>query len=66
MTELEMSLTLGILVEPEKNRVEVDPLLASQIMYLKHVFVLNESQKNEIGSINPDTWAQLLPWHSLN
>ena len=66
MTELEMSLTLGILVEPDRNRVEVDPLLASQIMCLKHVFVMNESQKTEIGNIHGDTWAQLLPWHSLN
>lgn len=66
MTELEMSVTLGILAEPEKNRVDVDPLLASEIMYLKHIFVLNQRQKEEIGNAYQDTWAQLLPWHSLN
>ena len=66
MTELEMSVTLGILAEPEKNRVAVDPLLASEILYLKHIFTMNQRQKVEMGSLNADIWAQLLPWHSLN
>lgn len=66
MTELEMSLTLGIMVEPERNYVHTDPLIQTEIMYLKHVFILNRLQRQEVGQFNPDTWAQLLPWHSLN
>jgi hypothetical protein len=66
MTELEMSLTLGIMNEPVQNRVNVDPLLHAEIMYLKHVFLINQHQRQEIGTFNPDTWADLLPWHSLN
>jgi hypothetical protein len=66
MTELEMSLTLGIVTEPAENRVYVDPIIQAEIMYLKHIFSINESQKEELGSINPDVWADLVPWHSMN
>ncbi len=66
MTELEMSLTLGILNEPEKNVVKVDPMLRAEIMYLKHIFMVNQKQREEIGNFSPDSWADMLPWHSLN
>jgi hypothetical protein len=66
MTELEMSLTLGLLAEPEKNRVKVDPLLQAEIMYLKSIFAIAQNQKNEVGRANPDIWANLIPWHSAN
>ena len=66
MTELEMCLTLGIVTEPLENRVHVDPLIRAEMMYLKHIFEIAELQKLEIGSSNPDTWADMLPWHSMN
>ena len=66
MTELEMSLTLGLLTEPVKNRVHADPVIFAEVMYLKHIFMISKNQKQEIGCANPDTWADLLPWHSLN
>lgn len=66
MTELEMSLTLGLMTEPEKNRVKVDPLLQAEIMYLKHIFAIAKNQTTEVGRANPDSWASLLPWHSTN
>ena len=66
MTELEMSLTLGMMSEPERNRVNVDPVLHAEILYLKHIFAITRNQKSEIGRANPDVWAELLPWHSLN
>jgi len=66
MTELEMSITLGLMVEPEKNRVQIDPLLQAEIMYLKQIFAISKSQSLEVGRVNPDTWAALLPWHSVN
>jgi hypothetical protein len=66
MTELEMSLTLGLMVEPEQNKVKVDPLIQAEIMYLKHVFSINKMQTEEVGRANPDFWAELLPWHSAN
>lgn len=66
MTELEMSITLGMTAEPEKNKVKIDPLLQAEIMYLKHIFAITKSQSQEVGRANPDAWAALLPWHSAN
>lgn len=66
MTEIELSLTLGLMIEPECNKVKVDPLIQAEIMYLKHVFSITKMQKQEVGSANPDFWADLLPWHSAN
>jgi hypothetical protein len=66
MTEIELSLTLGLMLEPEQNKVRIDPLLQAEIMYLKHVFVINKVQMQEVGRANPDFWAALLPWHSTN
>ena len=66
MTELELSMTLGIVVEPEKNRMPVDSLIRAEILYLGQVFSLMEGQKSEIGRLTDDVWAELLPWHSLN
>ncbi len=66
MTELELSMTLGIMMEPEKNRVKVDPLLQAEILYLKHIFQIVQYQKQEVGCANPDVWVDLVPWHSLN
>lgn len=66
MTELEMSFTLGLTVEPEKNRVAIDPGIHAEIMYLRHIFAINKIQREEVGRFNHDTWADLLPWHSVN
>ncbi|MCE3235936.1 MAG: hypothetical protein K0Q50_2116 [Vampirovibrio sp.] len=66
MTELEMSLTLGLMIEPERNYVKVDPLIQAEIMYLKHIFSISRAQTEEVGRANPDFWAELLPWHSIN
>jgi hypothetical protein len=66
MTELEMSLTLGMMCEPEKNRVQIDPVIQAEIMFLKHIFSITRIQRTEVGRINPDVWAELLPWHSMN
>jgi hypothetical protein len=66
MTELEMSLTLGLMIEPEQNRVHVDSLIQAEIMYLKHIFSIARVQSAEVGRVNPDFWADLLPWNSIN
>ncbi|WP_373532754.1 hypothetical protein [Vampirovibrio sp.] len=66
MTEIELSLTLGLTIEPEQNKVQMDPLIQAEIMYLKHIFMINKMQTLEVGRANPDFWADLLPWHSAN
>lgn len=66
MTEIELSLTLGLTIEPEKNYVQVDSLIQAEVMYLKHIFSIAKIQSMEVGRANPDFWAELLPWHSMN
>lgn len=66
MTELEMSLSLDIVVEPTKNYVLIDPLLQAEILYLRHIFAIQKIQRNEMGHLNQDSWVDLLPWHSSN
>ncbi len=66
MNEKEMAVTLGILPEPEKNRVQLDPYLRSELMFLQSIFSMAQTQKQCIGNANPDLWCELLPWHSMN
>jgi len=66
MTELEMTVTLGILPDPDKNFVHVDEALKAEITYLSTIFAIARGQKEMIGTANPDMWIELLPWHSLN
>ena len=66
MNELEMSLTLGLIVEPEKNMVNLDPLGQTEMHFLRHIFAISKAQSQEIGRFNHALWADLLPWHSMN
>jgi hypothetical protein len=66
MTETEMSAVLGMLNEPVRNRVQCDPLMVSELIYLKHIFAAADTQKKMLGPVNPDLWCEFLPWHSLN
>ncbi|MBX2860576.1 MAG: hypothetical protein KTR14_05040 [Vampirovibrio sp.] len=66
MTELEMAMKLGLLNEPEQNRVYVDHQLMMDLQYLKHVFKAVSKQSEDMGRFNPDVWCELVPWHSLN
>ncbi len=66
MNELEMAIKLGMVSEPVQNRVEIDPLLQAELSYLSHIFDVVNGQKKAMGSLNPDIWCELLPWHSMN
>ena len=67
MSELELCDTLGILLEPEQNRLKLrneDQL--DDIQFLTCVLSEINQQKKEFGTLNPDIWLELIPWHSLN
>jgi hypothetical protein len=66
MTELELSLTLGLIADPDQNRVSFNPWVITEIAELKAVFERVEKQKLEYGAVNPDIWCEFLPWLSLN
>ena len=66
MTEQEMCLVLGILNEPEKNRVRMDEHLRLDLALLGDVFAIARDQREHLGSVNCDVWIDFLPWHSMN
>jgi hypothetical protein len=66
MTELQMSETLGLISEPEKNFVHIDETIASEIQALKKVFATVSHQKLAIGNANVNLWCEFVPWSSLN
>lgn len=66
MTEQDMSLALGLLVEPEKNRLGLDTELQRHIQELQNAFTHIAAQKSFFGTLQADLWAEFLPWSSLN
>lgn len=66
MTELEMCDTLGILIEPGRNRVKVTRELRQNIGLISQAFSEMTTQKELYGTVNQDIWLEFVPWHSLN
>ncbi len=66
MTELEMSVTLGLLIEPEKNFVHIDKDLKEDINHIANAFTEISRQKCTLGAFHTDIWLEFVPWHSLN
>jgi hypothetical protein len=63
MTEIELSLSLGIALEPIRNKVQKYPLLISQINYMKNVFLISKEQTLDIGRVDTNL---LVPFISDN
>jgi len=66
MTELELSYTLGIIPDPEKNRVHLDGHLHLEVLFFSHVFQIMQSYNVKMGSPVPNLWLEILPYHSPN
>ncbi len=66
MTEQQLCETLGLLTEPVQNRPPLDAKLKSEVRFLKDIFTALTHQKTLLGTLNPDIWVELLPWHSMN
>ncbi len=66
MTELEMSTTLGILFDPDCNKVLPDPEVCESIRKVSLAFAEVTMQKQLFGPVNEDVWLEFIPWHSLN
>ena len=61
MTELEMCETLGIIVDPQKNKLPVTEEIKDNIDLLRHAFCLQGQQREQFGVLNPDLWLELIP-----
>jgi hypothetical protein len=66
MTNLEWCETLGLIADPDENRLGIDEDLILQINDLSAVFSKMIEQKAIYGAVNPDVWLEFVPWHSLN
>lgn len=66
MNELEICQTLGILVDPGKNKLPITPLLAEDLKMVCSALSEIMDQRQQYGSLNPDLWLELIPWHSIN
>ncbi|MDX2085225.1 MAG: hypothetical protein SFZ03_07545 [Candidatus Melainabacteria bacterium] len=66
MKETDVAIALGLLDEPVCNRVPLDAYLRADIYALKSAFQQLSAQKSALGSVNPDLWCELVPWHSMN
>jgi hypothetical protein len=66
MNELEMCKTLGILFDPEMNKVSLTQDLIDDIIQVCNAFSEITHQKERYGSVNQDLWLEFIPWHSLN
>lgn len=66
MTEVELVMHLGILPEPEQNRVCLNPYMNHELGQLTLTFKTNTQQKSTLGKLPYSLWSALLPWHSLN
>ncbi len=66
MNEVEMSRTLGILVDPDKNRVKASRRCSADIIQVCRALREINHQKERFGTLNQDLWLEFVPWHSLN
>jgi hypothetical protein len=66
MTELELCNTLGILVEPDKNRVALTEEVRQSIEQVSSAIRESGCQRRIFGVLNQDLWLEFIPWHSLN
>lgn len=65
MTKTELAETLGIVNDPDENKVSIKSS-SKALVHAISALKLQEQQKREYGSLNPDLWLELVPWHSLN
>ncbi len=66
MTELELCETLGIVHDPDKNRLVGVGDIKIIVETLCSALHESSQQKHHYGSVNTDLWLDFLPWHSLN
>jgi hypothetical protein len=66
MTEVEMSTRLGLITDPDKNRVNCDFYDLLDMNATMIAIQEGKLQKQTIGTVNAELWLEFLPWYSLN
>jgi hypothetical protein len=66
MSELELSLVLGLLHDPTQNRLPIDEELKAELQHLNQIFQVQQLQQQAFKRPTQNLWREFLPWHSLN
>ncbi|MEZ4573642.1 MAG: hypothetical protein R2857_01710 [Vampirovibrionales bacterium] len=66
MTQVELCKKLGILLDPDNNRVELTSDVQNDIRQLVTSFTTQSEQQSLMGRAQKNLWLELLPWHSYN
>lgn len=67
MNELEMSVALGIVSDPDQNKLELAQreVIEDVRRVIRIVNMVND-QKKKMGSLMVERWADLIPCYSFN
>lgn len=67
MNELEMSIALGITSDPDYNKLDLHQReVIEDVRRIIRIFNMVSEQKNKIGSLMVERWADLIPCYSFN
>ena len=67
MNELEMASALGIISEPEFNKLSLHQREAIEdVRRIIRIFNMVNEQKSKIGNLMVERWTDLIPCYSLN
>ena len=67
MNELEMSIALGIVSDPDNNKLDLKQREAVEdVRRILRIFNMVREQKNKVGNLMVERWADLIPCYSFN
>lgn len=67
MNELEMSIALGIVSDPDNNKLDLAQReVIEDVRRILRIFNMVNDQKSKIGNLMVERWADLIPCYSFN
>ncbi len=67
MNELEMSISLGIVSDPDSNKLDLKQREAVEdVRRIIRIFNMVGEQKKKVGNLMVERWADLIPCYSFN
>ncbi len=61
-----MRQTMGLITEPEQNRVGTNPFMQQDLEHLQFTFQQYDKQVQQYGTSHRGRWLDLVPWTSLS
>lgn len=67
MNELEMSVALGIVSDPDSNKLDLNQReVIEDVRRVMRIINMVNDQKKKIGSLMVERWTDLIPCYSFN